>query len=41
MGVQDKAVEYTATAKMKWWYLPMLVLGSVMVIGGIIAAVVL
>jgi hypothetical protein len=27
--------------KMKWWYWPLLILGSVMVVGGVVGAIVL
>lgn len=36
MGIQEKSIQNSAQAKMKWWYLPMLILGSVMVVGGIV-----
>jgi hypothetical protein len=37
MTVQDKSI---AQMKLKWWYWPMLILGSVMVIGGIVWVIV-
>jgi hypothetical protein len=40
MSVQDKS-HYSAQVKMKWWYWLMLILGSVMVVGGIVSAIVL
>jgi hypothetical protein len=41
MSVQDKAIQNSDPAKMKRWYWPVLILGSVMVIGGIVWAIVL
>jgi hypothetical protein len=41
MSAQDKSIEYLPQGKMKWWYWPMLILGSVMVVGGIVGAIVL
>jgi hypothetical protein len=41
MSILNKSVEFCPRIKMKWWYWPLLILGSVMVIGGIIAAIVL
>jgi hypothetical protein len=38
MSVQDKSI---ALVKMKWWYWPVLILGSVMVVGGIVSVIVL
>jgi len=40
MGVQEKSAQYSAQVKMKWWYWPMLILGSVMIVGGIIWVIV-
>jgi len=37
MSVHEQSTQYSAQVKMKWWYLPLLILGSVMVIGGIVA----
>jgi hypothetical protein len=36
MSAQDKIVHDFTREKMKWWYWPMLILGSVMIIGGTI-----
>ncbi len=41
MSIHEKTIQYSAPVKMKWWYLPMLILGSAMVIGGIVGAIVL
>jgi hypothetical protein len=41
MSVQDKSIHYSAQVKMKWWYWPVLILGSMMVGGGIVSAIVL
>ncbi len=41
MSVQEKSAQYSTQLKMKWWYWPMLILGSVMVVGGIISVIVL
>jgi hypothetical protein len=41
MGVQEKSAQYPAQVKTKWWYWPVLILGSVMVIGGIVGVIVL
>jgi hypothetical protein len=41
MGVQEKSAQYTAQVKTKWWYWPLLILGSVMVVGGIVGVIVL
>ena len=41
MAVQDKSIQYSAQVKIKLWYWPLLILGSVMVIGGIVGVVVL
>jgi hypothetical protein len=40
MSAQDKSIQYSEV-KGKWWYWPLLVLGSVMVVGGIIGVIVL
>jgi len=40
MSVHDKSIQSTQV-KMKWWYWLMLILGSVMVVGGIISVFVL
>jgi len=39
MGVQEKSAQYTA--QLKWWYWPVLILGSLMVVGGIVGVIVL
>jgi hypothetical protein len=41
MGVQDKSIEYITQRRMKWWYWFMLILGSIMIIGGIVYVIVL
>ena len=41
MSVQDKSIQYSSQVKPKWWYWSLLVLGSVMVVGGIITVIVL
>jgi hypothetical protein len=41
MTVQDKSIQSSTQMKLKWWYWPLLILGSVMVVGGIIGAIVL
>jgi hypothetical protein len=41
MVIQEKSVQYPAQVKIKWWYWPLLTLGSVMVVGGIIGVIVL
>jgi hypothetical protein len=41
MSVQDKSIQYSTQVSMKWWYWPLLILGSVMVIGGIVWAIIL
>jgi hypothetical protein len=37
MGAQEKAIQYSAQAKMKWWYWLMLISGSLMIIGGVVS----
>ena len=41
MSVQDKSMQYSVHGKVKWWYWSLLILGSVMVVGGIIGVIVL
>jgi len=41
MSAQDKSIHYLPQVKMKWWFLPLLILGSVMVAGGIVGVIVL
>ncbi len=41
MSVQDKSIQYSAQVNMKWWYWPLRILGSVMVVGGIVGVIVL
>jgi hypothetical protein len=41
MSVQDKPFQYSAQVKIKWWYWSLLILGSVMVVGGIVGVIVL
>jgi hypothetical protein len=41
MSTQDKAIQYPAQVKIKRWYWYVLILGSVMVVGGIISLIVL
>jgi hypothetical protein len=41
MGVQEKSARYSDQVKPKWWYWPLLILGSVMVVGGIVGVIVL
>jgi hypothetical protein len=40
MGVQEKSIDYVAQGKMKWWYWLMLILGSAMIVGGIVSVIV-
>jgi hypothetical protein len=41
MSVQDKSIPYADKVKVKWWYWYLLILGSVMVVGGIVGVIVL
>jgi hypothetical protein len=41
MNVQDKSIQSSAQVKIKPWYWYLLVLGSTMVVGGIVWVVVL
>jgi hypothetical protein len=41
MNVQEKAIQSSAQMKLKRWYWPLLILGSAMVVGGIVGAIVL
>jgi len=41
MSAQEKSIQYSPQVKMKWWFLPLLILGSVMVLGGIVGVIVL
>ncbi len=41
MSILNKSIEYSAQVKMKWWYWPLLILGSVIVVGGVVGAIVL
>jgi len=41
MSVQDKTIQSSAQVKIKRWYWPLLILGSVMVVGGIVGVIVL
>ncbi|MFH0768323.1 MAG: hypothetical protein V1932_01990 [Chloroflexota bacterium] len=41
MSVQDKSIQSSAQMKAKWWYWPLLILGSVMIVGGIVSVIVL
>jgi len=41
MSVQEKSTQYSTKVTSKWWYLPLLILGSVMVVGGIVGVIVL
>jgi hypothetical protein len=41
MGVQEKSIQYSDRVKIKRWYWPLLILGSVMVVGGIISVFIL
>jgi hypothetical protein len=41
MSVQDKSVQYSAQVKTKWWYWPLFILGSVLLVGGIVSIIVL
>ncbi|MGA2671193.1 MAG: hypothetical protein ABSF21_07275 [Dehalococcoidia bacterium] len=41
MSVLDKSIQYSDQVKTKWWYWPLLILGSVMVVGGIVWVVAL
>jgi hypothetical protein len=40
MSVQNESRKYSAEMKAKWWYWPLLILGSVMLIGGIISVII-
>ena len=40
MGTQDKTIHYSTRAKMKWWYWLMLILGSMMIIIGVVWVIV-
>jgi len=40
MSYKEKAIQSSPQFKLKWWYWPLLILGSVMVIGGIVIAIV-
>jgi hypothetical protein len=41
MNVQDKEVQDSTRVKIKRWYWPVLILGSVMVVGGTIGVIIL
>jgi hypothetical protein len=41
MSIQEKVIQSSAQMKLKWWYWPVLILGSAMVVGGIVWVVVL
>ncbi len=41
MSILNESIEYSPRVKMKWWYLPLLILGSAMIIGGIVWVIVL
>ena len=41
MSVQDKSIRFSAEGRVKWWHWSLLTLGSVMVVGGIVAVIVL
>jgi len=41
MRVEDRSIQYSAQGGVKWWHWPLLTLGSVMVVGGIVAVIVL
>ena len=41
MNVQDKAIQSSTPAKIKRWYWYLLILGSAMVVGGIVGLIVL
>jgi len=36
MDVQEKVLQPFAQAKAKWWYWPLLTLGSITLVGGIV-----
>jgi hypothetical protein len=40
MSIQDKSIQHPIQMKVKWWYWPLLALGSVMVVGGIVGVIV-
>jgi hypothetical protein len=40
MSFKDKAIQSSPQLKIKWWYWPLLILGSVMVVGGIVFVIV-
>jgi hypothetical protein len=41
MSILNKSIQYSAQVKTKWWYWSLLILGSVMVVGGIVWVVAL
>ena len=41
MSVQDKSIQSSAQVKIKRWYWPLLILGSMMVAGGIVGVIIL
>jgi len=41
MSIQEKSAQYSTQVKMKWWYWLGLILGSVMIVGGIVWVIVL
>ena len=41
MSVQEQSIQFSARVKIKRWYWPLLILGSMMVVGGIVGVIVL
>jgi hypothetical protein len=41
MSVQDKSIQYSDKVKIKWWYWSLLILGSVVLVGGIVGVIVI
>lgn len=40
MSFKDKSIQYSPQGRLKWWYWPLLTLGFVMVVGGILFVIV-
>jgi hypothetical protein len=41
MSVKDRSIRNSVQMKIKWWYWTLLILGSVMVVGGIAYIIIL
>ena len=41
MSVHEQSIQYSDKGKIRWWYWPVLILGSVMVVGGIVGVIIL